>query len=391
MRIDNVATGLTLDAHSPLEMAERMEDVGVLKATMDSWSMFALAVLAGSFIALGAEFFTLVITDSGLGFGMSKLVGGLVFCLGLVLVVVAGAELFTGNNLIVMAWVAGKLTLGQVMRNWIIVYFGNLIGSLAMVVFMYFTKQWTFSHHHVGATALNIAVAKVELPFIAAVARGILCNALVCLAVWLTLSGRSVTDKVLAVVFPITAFVASGFEHSIANMYFIPMGLLMKGEPEVIAAAGRVAGDLVHLNAHGFVNNLIAVTTGNIFGGGFLVAAVYWFIYRRPKVRAAEESGRAPDRAETPSLAALCIGLRRTTPSKRFCRPSFARPRSQIRALDLGPRRGFGHPLKRHRIYRGFSLVLSSRGPQSDPVSQSWPHSGSWSSKRSMSKQGELD
>jgi len=293
-----VANKITLDAHPPLEMAERMEDVGVKKATMDPWSMFALAVLAGSFIGLGAEFFTLVITDSGLSFGMNKLVGGLVFCLGLVLVVVAGAELFTGNNLIVMAWVGGKLTLGQVMRNWLIVYAGNLFGSLATVIFMYFTRQWVFSDYHVGVTALTIANAKVNLPFSAAVTRGILCNALVCLAVWLTLSGRSVTDKILAILFPITAFVASGFEHSIANMYFIPMGILMKGEAQVVEAAGHAAADLAHLNLQGFIDNLIAVTTGNIFGGGFLVAAVYWFIYRRPKVRAVEKRGRIARQAD---------------------------------------------------------------------------------------------
>jgi formate transporter len=293
---------VTLDAHPPLEMAERMEDVGVKKATMDAWSLFALAVLAGAFIGLGAEFFTLVITDSGLGFGMNKLVGGLVFCLGLILVVVAGAELFTGNNLIVMAWVAGKLTLGQVMRNWLIVYLGNLVGSLGTVLLMYLTDQWALSNYQVGATVLNIADSKVNLSFSAALARGILCNVLVCLAVWLTLSGRSVTDKILAVVFPITAFVASGFEHSIANMYFIPMGLLMKGEPHVLEAAGKAAADLVNLNGRGFLNNLFAVTTGNIFGGGFLVAVVYWFIYRRPAVLAKEDSSRVPDQAEMPSL-----------------------------------------------------------------------------------------
>ena len=298
-----MANNVTLDAHPPLEMAERMENVGVKKATMDPWSMFALAVLAGSFIGLGAEFFTLVITDSGLSFGMNKLVGGLVFCLGLILVVVAGAELFTGNNLIVMAWVGGKLTLAQVMRNWLIVYAGNLVGSLGTVVFMYFTRQWMFSNYHVGATALNIANAKVNLPFTVALSRGILCNALVCLAVWLTLSGRSVTDKILAILFPITAFVASGFEHSIANMYFIPMGLLLKGEPEVVQAAGKAAVDLAQLNAQGFLNNLVAVTTGNIFGGGFLVAAVYWFIYRRPKVRAEEASEQKVERAQAGSLA----------------------------------------------------------------------------------------
>jgi formate/nitrite transporter len=268
-------------------MAERMEDVGVKMANMDFWSMFALAVLAGSFIGMGAEFFTLVVTDSDLGFGMNKLVGGLVFSLGLILVIVAGAELFTGNNLIMMAWVSGKLTLAQVMRNWIVVYLGNMVGALVEVVLMYITKQWTFANYHVGATALNIAYAKVNLSFTEGVVRGIMCNALVCLAVWLCMSGRTVTDKILAILFPITAFVASGFEHSIANMYFIPMGLLLKNEPQVVAAAGKVASDLVNLNLQGFIGNLISVTTGNVFGGGFMVAVVYWFIYRR-----ARETGR---------------------------------------------------------------------------------------------------
>jgi formate/nitrite transporter len=263
-------------------MAERMEDVGVRKAHLGFWSMFALAVLAGAFIGLGAEFSTLAVTDSWLGFGLSKVLGGLVFSLGLILVVIAGAELFTGNNLIIMAWVSGKLTLGQVMRNWIIVYAGNMAGSLVTVLLMYLTRQWSFADYHVGATALNIAVAKVDLSFAEGLARGILCNALVCLAVWLCLSGRSVTDKILAILFPITAFVASGFEHSVANMYFIPMGLLLQGEPGVVAAAGRTASELVNLNLHGLVGNLISVTTGNIFGGGFMVALVYWFIYRRP-------------------------------------------------------------------------------------------------------------
>jgi formate transporter len=278
---------IRLDAFPPPEMAERAENVGVKKANLDFWGMFALAVLAGSFIGLGAEFCTLVITDTGLGFGLNKLLGGFVFSLGLILVVVAGAELFTGNNLIIMAWVGGKLTLGQLMRNWVIVYFGNLFGSLGTAMLMYFTRQWAFANYHVGATALNIANGKVNLSFTEGLARGILCNALVCLAVWLCLSGRSVTDKILAILFPITAFVASGFEHSIANMYFIPMGLLLKGEPQVVAAAGKVASDLVNLNLQGFIGNLISVTTGNIFGGGFMVAAVYWFIYRRP-----QEAGR---------------------------------------------------------------------------------------------------
>jgi formate transporter len=287
-----VSDRITLDAIPPPEMAERMEDVGFNKAHLGFCSLFALAVLAGAFIGLGAEFSTLVVTDSGLGFGLNKLLGGLVFSLGLILVVIAGAELFTGNNLIVMAWVSGKLTLGQVVRNWIIVYFGNLVGSLFTVLLVYLTRQWTFADYHVGATALNIATGKVNLSFAEGLARGILCNALVCLAVWLCLSGRSVTDKILATVFPITAFVASGFEHSIANMYFIPMGLLLKGEPQVVAAAGEVAGDLVNLNLLGLAGNLVSVTTGNIFGGGFMVAVVYWFIYRRPQEEKSRISAR---------------------------------------------------------------------------------------------------
>ncbi|MBN1317479.1 MAG: formate/nitrite transporter family protein [Anaerolineales bacterium] len=272
-----------LDAFPPAEMAERMETVGVKKANLDFWSMFVLAILAGSFIGLGAEFCTLTITDTGLGFGVNKLLGGIVFSLGLILVVIAGAELFTGNNLIIVAWVNGKLSLGRLMRNWVIVYFGNLVGSVITALLMYMTRQWTFSGYHVGVTALNIANSKVNLAFGEALARGILCNALVCLAVWLCMSARSVTDKILAIVFPITAFVASGFEHSIANMFFIPMGMLLKGEAQVVEAAGKTAGDLANLNLAGFIGNLVPVTLGNIFGGGFMVAAVYWFVYLRPK------------------------------------------------------------------------------------------------------------
>ena len=274
---------ISLDAFPPPEMAERMENIGVKKANLSFWRMFALAVLAGVFIGLGAEFYTIAITDTGLGFGLKKVLGGLVFSLGLILVVVAGAELFTGNNLIVMAWVSGKLSLGRVMRNWVVVYLGNLVGSLLTVMLMYLTRQWAGAEYHVGALALDIAASKVNLTFVEGVTRGILCNVLVCLAVWLCLSGRSVVDKIVAILFPITAFVASGFEHSVANMYFIPMGMLLKGEPQVVAAAGKVAADLVNLDMGGFLGNLLSVTTGNIFGGAFIVAAIYWFVYRRPQ------------------------------------------------------------------------------------------------------------
>ena len=302
-----------------------MENVGVKKANLDLWSMFALAVLAGLFISLGAEFYTLVVTDTGLGFGLKKLVGGLVFSLGLILVVIAGAELFTGNNLIVVAWVGGKLTLGQVMRNWVIVYLGNLVGSLGTVMLMYLTRQWAFDDYQVGVTALNIANAKVNLSFTAGLARGILCNVLVCLAVWLCMSSRSVTDKIMAIVFPITAFVASGFEHSIANMYFIPMGILLKGEPQVVAAAGKVASDLANLNLNGFLSNLISVTTGNIFGGGFIVAAVYWFIYLRPR--------KVEGQSVVKRVLWLFLGSANQSPNK----PEYGRPNQ---GLWAAPARG---------------------------------------------------
>ena len=273
----------TVDAFPPLEIAERIEAAGVKKAALDSSSMFCLAVLAGVFIALGGQFYTVVTTDSGLQFGLNRLVGGLTFSLGLILVVVAGAEFFTGNNMMLLAWIGGKLSLGRVMRNWLIVYTGNLVGSLGTAVLVYLSGQWTFASYRVGAKALNIAIAKVNLGFSEGLTRGILCHAMVCLAVWLCMSGRSVVDKILAIIFPITAFVACGFEHSIANMYFIPMGMLMRGEPEVVAAAAKGAGDMASLNLSGLLGNLFSVTTGNIFGGAFLVAKVYWFAYLRPR------------------------------------------------------------------------------------------------------------
>jgi formate/nitrite transporter len=291
---------IRVDGFLPPEMAEKMVNIGAKKAILNAWSTFALAILAGAFIAIGAEFCTLVVTDSGWGFGMTKLMGGLVFCIGLILVVVAGAELFTGNNLILMAWFSGKATLVQVLRNWAIVYAGNFVGSLGTAMIMYYTGQWASAGYKVGATALNIANAKVNLTFTEGLARGIMCNALVCIAVWLCMSGRTTTDKILAILFPITAFVASGFEHSIANMYFIPMGLFLNGNAEVIAAAGKVASDLVNLNTLGFLSNLIPVTIGNIFGGGFMVAVVYWLIYLRP-----EETEEEPVEAVARALSKL--------------------------------------------------------------------------------------
>jgi formate/nitrite transporter len=242
--------------------------------------------LAGFFIGLGAVFCTLVTTDMGLGFGLGKLLGGLAFSLGLILVVVAGAELFTGNALIIAPWLSTRVSGSALLRNWAIVYFANFAGALILVAILYYAQFWALNGYGVGANALTIASGKSSLAFVPALCRGILCNALVCLAVWMCLSARSVTEKVLAIAFPITAFVACGFEHSIANMFFIPMGIAMTGQAEVVQAAGLAASQIANVNMLGLVNNLIPVTIGNIIGGTS-VGIIYWLIFLR-KQRAAE-------------------------------------------------------------------------------------------------------
>jgi len=274
-----------IDAYTPAQMAARVEKAGIVKGNLDFLSMFILSIVAGAFIAFGAILYTYVTHDSSLSLGLTKLLGGLVFCLGLILVIVAGAELFTGNNLIVMAYVSRKISLQRLLRNWTIVFCGNLAGSLAMVFLLSQSGQWTAAGASVGVEALMIANGKVNLTFLQALSRGILCNILVCLAVWLCFSGRSVTDKVLAIIFPITAFVALGFEHSVANMYFVPAGLVLKHNTQVLSAAEGLLGqvpDLSRLTISGFlVRNLLPVSLGNIIGGGLLVGIIYWFVYLR--------------------------------------------------------------------------------------------------------------
>ena len=290
---------IRIDALLPAEMATRAEYLGVRKAEMPAFTMFMLSLLAGAFISLGSIFATTVASGgmsvtaadgalaytTGLPYGVTRLLTGLVFSLGLILVVVGGAELFTGNNLIVMAWASGKVTGRALLRNWIIVYTGNFVASIATAGLMFFTKQYTFGSDAVGIAALKIAVAKCDLGFIQAVALGILCNALVCLAVWLTYSARTTIDKIVAIIFPITAFVAAGFEHSVANMYFIPYALLVKDfDPEFMAKVAQKVPNLELLTWKAFfINNLIPVTIGNIIGGAVLVAAVYWVVFLREK------------------------------------------------------------------------------------------------------------
>lgn len=272
---------IRIDALLPAEMATRAAYIGVRKAEAPALTMFTLSVLAGAFIALGAVFATNTAAGtSSLPFGIAKLLTGLVFCLGLILVVVGGAELFTGNNLIVMAWASGKVSSRALLRNWVIVYLGNFVGSIGTALLVLWSKQYTFGGGAVGETALKIATGKVSLDFFQAIVLGVLCNVLVCLAVWLTFSARSTIDKIAAIIFPITAFVAAGFEHSIANMYYIPFGLLIKGfDPAFVAEKGLELTNLTWGNF--FINNLLPVTIGNIIGGTVFVAAVYWSVFLR--------------------------------------------------------------------------------------------------------------
>ena len=254
------------DAYPPAQVALLVEQVGVKKATLPAVPTLALGVLAGAFIAFGAMFSTLALTGSPLGFGPGRVLAGLAFSLGLVLVVVGGAELFTGNNLVVMAWAARKITTGQLLRNWALVYVANLVGALGSALMMWWSGALGLGGGAVAETAIAIAEAKVALGFTEALFRGILCNVLVCLAVWLSFAAHDVPGKVLAIIFPISAFVALGFEHSVANMYLIPIAMLAGAES---------------VTAAGFLANLIPVTLGNIVGGGGFVALVYWLIYLR--------------------------------------------------------------------------------------------------------------
>jgi len=278
---------VSFDSHLPPEVAARAEDIGVQKGNLDFLSMLMLAVLAGAFIALGAIFYTTVVTGIAdkVGFGITKLLGGLVFSLGLILVVVAGAELFTGNNLLVMATASGKLSVRKLLWNWAVLYFGNFAGAIMTAWIVFYTLQYAAANGGVGLTAMQVADAKCNLDFLTAMTRGIYCNALVCLAVWLTFSCRTTGDKILAILFPITAFVACGFEHSVANMYFIPIGIFIKtwAPASFWAMIGNTAAEFPNLTWSNFAGNLLPVTIGNLIGGAAFVGAVYWAIHLRRK------------------------------------------------------------------------------------------------------------
>jgi len=257
------------DAYTPGQIAERVLKMGVTKANADAPTLLILGVMAGAFIALGGLLFAVTITGSTLGFGITRFIGGITFCLGLILVVIGGAELFTGNNLLAMAWAGKMISTKAMLRNWCLVYLGNVIGALSLVACTAWAQTADMSDGSVGATLIGIAKSKAQLGIGTAFIKGILCNTLVCLAVWLAMGGHSVTDKILAIIFPISAFVAMGFEHSVANWFFIPLGMIL--DP-----SGQVP-------LQGALMNLLMVTLGNIVGGTMLVAGVYWVAYVRGK------------------------------------------------------------------------------------------------------------
>ncbi len=267
---------LGFDAFSPKEIAEKVASVGVAKARLPLLSTLMLGVLAGGFIGLGALYFALVVSDAQLSFGIARMLGGMVFSLGLILVVVGGAELFTGNNLLVMAWADGKITTAEMLRNWVLVYASNAVGAIGLAVVVYLSNHAGMNQGAVGLAYVKIAAAKSALPFWDAFFKGVLCNLLVCLAVWMAMAGRSVTDKVFAIILPISAFIAAGFEHCVANMYLIPLGIFLKD-----SVAATVNVNTASLDWSGFIGNLIPVTLGNIVGGSVMVALVYYLIYRR--------------------------------------------------------------------------------------------------------------
>jgi formate transporter len=289
---------VSFDAILPAAMAERAEESGVKKATADGLTILILGVLGGAFISFGAIFATTVTAGSisvaaadgapafsaGLPYGLVKLLSGIVFSLGLILIVVGGAELFTGNNLVVMAWASGKVTTRDLCRNWAIVFVGNFIGAIGTAVIMFASTQYTFGEGAIGLAALKLAHAKVDHAFVPAIALGIMCNALVCLSSWMCYGARTSTDRILTIIPPVAAFVAAGFEHCIANMYFLPIALFIKaGAPDSFwMAIHKTAADFPELTWGNFLfANLMPVTIGNIIGGSVMVGAVYWFVYLR--------------------------------------------------------------------------------------------------------------
>ena len=264
-----------LQAYSPAEIKQAVEKVGVKKANLPFLASFLLAVVAGGSIGFGALYYTIVASDPALSFATVRVLGGLVFSLGLALVLIGGAELFTGNNLIVMAWASGKVSTGTMLRNWVIVYLGNLLGALGLIILVFFSHHLDMNEGRVGLSVMNTAIGKIRPDMVTLFFKGVLCNVLVCAAVWLAYAGRSVTDKMVAVILPLSAFIAAGFEHCVANMYFLPLAWLL-----VQTGHAPATLDVSSITIAGIIHNLVPVTLGNIVGGAGFVGFFYWTIYR---------------------------------------------------------------------------------------------------------------
>jgi formate transporter len=264
-----------LQAYSPAEIKEAVEKVGVKKANLPFLASFMLAIIGGGSVGFGALYYTIVASDAELSFATVRVVGGLVFSLGLALVLVGGAELFTGNNLIVMAWASGKVSTGTMLRNWTTVYIGNLAGSLGLIVLVFFSHHLEMNDGAIELSILKTAAGKIRPDMMTLFFKAVLCNVLVCAAVWLAYAGRSVTDKLLAVLLPVSAFIAAGFEHCVANMYFLPMAWLL-----VQTGHAPPNFDVSAITISGIIHNLVPVTLGNIVGGAGFVGAFYWAVYR---------------------------------------------------------------------------------------------------------------
>lgn len=274
----------SIDPLLPPEMALACETAGAAKAGRDALALIVLGVLAGAFIALGAIFMTVILTGAGeLPWGVARFLAGLAFSLGLILVIIGGAELFTGDSLMIVAFASRRIALGALLRAWSLVYVGNIGGALGTAALVFLAGQHGFAGGAVGKTALAIASAKAALPMVQLFFLAVLCNVLVCLAVWMSFGARSTTGKVMVIIPPIAAFVAAGFEHSIANLYLLPYGLAIKAwsGPEFWAAIGQSAADYPELTAGGALHNIVIATVGNLIGGSLLVGAVYWFVYLR--------------------------------------------------------------------------------------------------------------
>ena len=276
-----------IDDKAPKAIAETFDQVtGVAKATMNIPAVVVLGILAGAYIGFGGMLSSTVTFDAAaiVGTGISKLLGGAVFSCGLMMVVIAGAELFTGNNLMVSSALTGKITWSNLIKRWIIVYLANFVGSLLIMALFYYSGLWKTGNSALGATAVNVANTKVGLTFAEVLWRGIGCNWLVCIAVWMAASSRQTVGKIFAIFFPIMAFVTLGFEHCVANMYFIPTGILFSGIPQVADAVARIypSVDLSSLSVGNFLlKNLLPATIGNIIGGMVFVGMSYWYAYIR--------------------------------------------------------------------------------------------------------------